>query len=113
MAAHHHWWNVIFLNLFFDDRLWAHMICGAEWLRVVDRSKINDPSLLSLLRMGVLDWKAPNNRLHQVTQAIRHGTTVALRLLPRIMKLESWVRRVIRRHLKSSNTPLFVLGGRC
>ena len=101
MAAHHCWWDDVFLNLFFDDRLWAHMIRGAEWLHVVDRTKINDPSLLSLLRMGVLDWKAPNTRLHQATQAIRHGTAIALWFLPRIMKLESWVRRVIERRLKS------------
>ena len=77
------------------------MICGAEWLRVVDRKKINDPSLLSLLCMGVLDWKAPNDCLHQATQAIRHGTAIALRFLPRIMKLESRVRRVTERRLMS------------
>ena len=77
------------------------MICGAEWLCVVDQTKINDLSLLSLLRMGVLDWKAPNNCLHQATQVIRHGTTIALWFLPRIMKLESRVRRVIERCLKS------------
>ena len=82
------------------------MIRGAEWLRMVDWTKINDTSLLLLLCMGVLDWKAPNNHLHQATQVIRHGTAVALRLLPRIMKLESRVRRVIRRRLKSSNTLL-------
>ena len=101
MAAHHHWWNDVFLNLFFDDRLWAHMIRGAKWLRMVNQTKINDTSLLLLLRMGVLDWKAPNNHLHQATQAIRHGTAITLRLLPRIMKLESQVRRVIERCLKS------------
>ena len=101
MAAHHHWWNNVFPNLFFDDRLWAHMIRGAEWLCVVDRMKINNLSLLSLLHMGVLDWKAPNNRLHQATQAIRHGTTIMLCFLPRIMKLESQVRRVIERRLMS------------
>ena len=107
MAAHHWWWNDVFLNLYFDDRLWAHMIRGAEWLRVVDRTKINNASLLSLLCMGVLNWRAPNNCLHQATQAIRHGTAIVLRFLPRIMKLESWVRRVIRRRLKSSNTLLY------
>ena len=101
MAAHYHWWNDVFPNLFFDDQLWAHMIRGAEWLHVVDRTKINNLSLLSLLRMGVLDWKAPNNRLHQATQVIRHGTAIVLRFLPRIMKLESWVRRVIERRLVS------------
>ena len=100
-AAYHRWWNDVFPNLYFDDRLWAHMIRGAEWLRVVDRPKINNASLLSLLCMGILDWKAPNNRLHQATQAIRHGTAIALRLLPRILKLESRVRRVIKRHLES------------
>ena len=77
-ATHHRWWSNVFLNLYFDDRLWAHMIRGAEWLRMVDWTKINDALLLSLLRMGVFDWKAPNNRLHQATQAIRHGTAVAL-----------------------------------
>ena len=71
---------------------WAHMIRGAKWLRVVDRTKINDPSLLSLLQMGVLDWKAPNDCLHQATQSIQHRTAIALHFLPRIMKLESWVR---------------------
>ena len=100
-VAHHRWWNDVFLNLYFDDRLWAHMIRGAEWLRVVDRTKIQDALLLSLLHMGVLDWKAPNNRLHQATQAIRHGTAIALRLLPRILKLESRVRRVPERRLMS------------
>ena len=91
----------MFPNLFFDDRLWAHMICGAKWLHVVDRTKINDLSLLSLLCMGVLNWKAPNNCLHQATQAIRHNTAIMLCFLPRIMKLESRVRRVIKRHLVS------------
>ena len=100
-AAHHRWWNDIFPNLYFDDWLWAHMIQGAEWLHVVDWAKINNALLLSLLRMGVLDWKAPNNRLHQATQAIRHGTAIALCFLPRILKLESWVRRVIERRLMS------------
>ena len=91
-AAHHHWWNDVFPNLFFDDRLWAHMIRRAEWLRMVDCMKINNASLLSLLQMGVLDWKAPNDRLHQATQAIQHGTAITLCFLPRIMKLEAWVR---------------------
>ena len=77
------------------------MIHRAKWLHMVDQRKINDPSLLSLLHMGVLNWSAPNDRLHQATQVIRHGTAIALCFLPRIMKLESQVRRVIERHLIS------------
>ena len=92
-----HWFPGPLAPSVFDDQLWAHMIRGAEWLCVVDRLKINDLSLLSLLCMGVLDWKAPNNRLHQATQVIRHGTTITLQFLPRIMKLESQVRRVTER----------------
>ena len=55
--------------------------------------RINDLALLSLLWMGVLDWKAPNDCLHQVTQAIQHRTAIVLCFLPRIMKLESQVRK--------------------
>ena len=91
-AAHNRWLQDAYLNLFFDDRLWAHMIRGAEWLQQVDWTKINNPTLLSLLQMGVLDWKAPNDCLHQVTQVIRHGTTMALCFLLRISKLEFQVR---------------------
>ena len=75
------------------------MTQGAKWLQVVDWTKINDPALLSLLRMGILDWKAPNDHLHQATQAIRHGTAMVLRFLPRILKLESQVREMDVRYL--------------
>ena len=32
MAAHNQWWWDVYLNLFFDDQLWANMIRGVEWL---------------------------------------------------------------------------------
>ena len=79
-------------NLFFDNWLWANMIWGAEWLCQVDWTKINDPVLLNLLRMGVLDWTGPNDCLHQSTQVIQHSTAMHLHILPQIMKLESRVR---------------------
>ena len=93
-VAHQQWWCDVYPNLFFNDRLWAHMIQGAKWLRHMDQTKINNLALLSLLQMGVLDWKAPNDCLHQATQAIRHGTAMALRFLPRILNLESQVREI-------------------
>ena len=70
------------------------MIQGAEWLQQVDQTQINDPVLLNLLWMGILDWTSPNDHLHQVTQAIQHLTTMHLQILTRIMKLESRVRNV-------------------
>ena len=92
--AHNQWWCDAYLNLFFDNQLWAHMIWGAEWLQQVDQTKINDLALLLLLQMGVLDWKAPNDHLYQATQAILHRTAMALCFLPRILRLESWVRKM-------------------
>ena len=46
------------------------MIQGAEWLQQVDQTQINDPVLLSLFWMGVLDWTGPNDHLHQTTQVV-------------------------------------------
>ena len=51
----------------------------------------------------VLDWTGPNNRLHQATQAIQHSTTMHLHILPRIMKLESRVRKIDIRLFDSPN----------
>ena len=66
----------MYLNLFFDDWLWANMIRGVEWLQQVVRTYINNLVLLSLFRMGVLDWTGPNDHLHQVTQAIHHSMAI-------------------------------------
>ena len=60
-AAYNRWWWDVYLNLFFNDQLWANMIQGAKWLQQVDWTQINDPVLLSLLQMGILDWTGPNN----------------------------------------------------
>ena len=73
---------------YFDDWLWANMIQGAEWLWKVDWTHINDPVLLSLFQMGVLDWTGPNDHLHQATQAIWHSTAMHFCTFPHIMKLE-------------------------
>ena len=95
-ATHNRWWQDAYPNLYFDDQLWAHMIQGAEWLRQVDQTKINDLALLSLLWMGVLDWKAPNDHLHQSTQAIQHSTAMAIHFLPRKIGRASCRERVWR-----------------
>ena len=61
--------------------------------------------------MGVLDWKAPNNRLHQVTQAIQHGTAMVLCFLPWILKLESKVKETDVRLLDNPTNAFLLLGG--
>ena len=41
--------------------------------------------------MGIFDWKGHDVRLYQVTPAMWHSTTIATRLIPRILELESKV----------------------
>ena len=97
-------------NLFFDDQLWVNMIQGAEWLWWVDQTHVNDPVLLNLFWMGVLNWTGLNNCLHQATQAIWHSTSMHLWTFPCIMKLEHRVRNGCRAFLSSLTNP-FLLGG--
>ena len=81
----------MFPRLNLDDRLWANMIWGGEQLHWMDRGCVNDPVLINLLWIGIFDWLAPNNHLHQTTQAIWHLTALHLRILPRVLVLEDRV----------------------
>jgi len=53
---------------------------------------MTDDVLYDLLKMGVLDWEAPNDRLNQTTLAMRHSTAMMMRMLSRVMQLEAKVR---------------------
>ena len=92
-VIHNQWWRDMYPNLYSNDCLWANMIRRAEWLQWVDQTHINDPVLLSLFWMGVLDWTSPNKNMHQVTQAIQHSTAMHFHTFPCIMKLEHRVRK--------------------
>ena len=97
------WWRDMYPNLFFDDWLWANMIWGAEWLHWVDWNKVNDPVLINLFHIGILDWMGPNNHLHQATQAIQQLTAMHIRTFPCILKLENWVRKWHRTYWSFTN----------
>ena len=83
-----------FLDLHHDDVLWANMIRLHEDLLLLDRNTMNDKVLYDLLKMGVLDWELPNERLNQMTQAMRHSTAMNMRMLAKHLKLEAEVRAV-------------------
>jgi len=70
-----------FLDLHHDDVLWANMICSHEDLLMLDRNTMNDEVLYDLLKMGVLDWEVPNDRLNQTTLAMCHSTAMNMRML--------------------------------
>ena len=78
--------------MYFDDALWAHAICVSEEVQVMDLGKLNDVVLCHLLVMGAWDWDAKDGgELHQLTKVMRHATTMASCLLPRILEGETKV----------------------
>jgi len=81
-----------FLDLHNDDILWANMIRAQQDLLMMDRKEMTDDVLYDLLKMGVLDWETPNDRLNQTTPAMRHSTAMMMRMLSRVMQLEAKVR---------------------
>ena len=81
-----------FLDLHNDDVLWANMIRAHQDLLMLDRKEMTDDVLFDLLKMGILDWEAPNDCLNQTTPAMRHLTVMMMRMLSRVMQLEAKVR---------------------
>ena len=67
-----------FLDLHNNDVLWANMIRAQTDLLMLDRNEMTDDVLFDLLKMGILDWEAPNNRLNQTTLAMRHSTAMMM-----------------------------------
>jgi len=90
-ARLHRWKNDQLEDLHNDDALWGFMIQASEEYRLMDHTKLCDPVMRSLLRMGIYDWKGEDHCLHQTTPAMRHATTMATRLLARTMTLEDQV----------------------
>ena len=81
-----------FLDLHHDNILWANMIRSHEDLLMLDWNTLNNEVLYDLLKMGALDWEAPNERLNQTTQAMRHSTAMNMRMLAKHLSLEAKVR---------------------
>ena len=57
----------------------------------MDHEKVNNSVLLDLLKAGVYDWEKPNDRLHQLIQAIQHSTAIHMQMLAKHMQLEDKV----------------------
>ena len=91
-------WNPVlrrvFLDLHHDDAMWAYALRASEWMRTCGAERILDPTLRRLIYLGINDWAAPNERLNQSAQAIRHGTAIAMRLLPMILNEQTRVSRL-------------------
>jgi len=64
---------------------------SAPSVLVLDRNEMTDGVLFDLLKMGILDWEAPNDCLNQTTLAICHSTAMMMQMLSRVMQLEAKV----------------------
>ena len=84
-----------FLNLHHDDVLWANMIRAHQDLLALDQKVMTDNVLYDLLKMGILDWSSPNDRLNQTTLAMRHATVMQMRMLAQHLSLEDKVSPVL------------------
>jgi len=84
-----------FLDLHHDDILWANMIRAHQDLLALDRKVMTDDVLYDLLKMGIQDWSAPNDRLNQTTPVMCHATTMQMRMLAQHLSLEDKVSPVL------------------
>ena len=84
-----------FLDLHHNNVLWANMIQAHQDLLALDRKVMTDDVLYDLLKMGILDWQAPNDRLNQTTPAMRHATAMQMRMLAQHLSLEDKVSPVL------------------
>ena len=62
-----------------DDDLWAYLMWVSEELRMMDRSRLNDQTLLYLLDMGIFNWEGTDKLMNQAQQAAQSGTVISTR----------------------------------
>ena len=71
------------------DALWAYCIRGATWFHCLNQQQVDDPVLICLLEMGLVDGHPPDNKFnfsdHYAAIATSH-------LLVHLMVLEEQVR---------------------
>ena len=71
------------------DALWAYCIRGAAWFHRLNHQQVNDPVLICLLEMGLVNGHLPDNKFN----FSNHYTAIATsRLLNHLLVLEKQVR---------------------
>ena len=71
------------------------MIRVHQDLLALDWKVMTNDVLYDLLKMGIQDWQAPNNRLNQMTPAMRHATAMQMRMLAQHLSLEDKVSPIL------------------
>ena len=94
MARDRRWQQDVCSELFNDDAEWAYSIRTAEQFKMTDKGKVNDAVLMRMFHIGIYDWTGEDKGklLHQVAQAMRHGTNLSWRIFQRLLAVEDKVR---------------------
>ena len=84
-----HWLQDEMLELHKMDALWAYCIRGAAWFHCLNCEEVNDPVLLCLLEMGLVNGRAPDNKYNFLDHYAAIATSC---LLERSLVLEKQVK---------------------
>ena len=74
------WCNDMANDLHNDDTLWFWATKASHEFMEWRGRGVTDPVLHRIFTMGLFDWLAPNNRLNQMTPAMRHVTVMGIKL---------------------------------
>ena len=84
-----HWLQDAMPELHKMDALWAYCICGAAWFHCLNRQQVNDPVLVHLLEMGLIDGHPPDNKFNF---SDHYAAIATSQLLDCLLVLEKQVR---------------------
>ena len=84
-----HWLQDTMPKLHKMDVLWAYCICGAARFHCLNHQQVNNPVLIRLLEMGLVDGHPPDNKSNFSN---RYTAIATSRLLDRLLVLEKQVR---------------------
>jgi len=88
------WKTKTLSNLRAADELWAYNIRAHDEFRLLEANEygpVNDAVLLRLFKLGLYDWKGLDDRSADKAEAMRLSSTMAMRMMQRILLCEKQV----------------------
>ena len=105
VAVRSRWEQDVLPELHNADALWGFAIRASEENRIRQRLAGYDGVMRHLLRIGLLDWRGEDARLHQMTLPMWHLSAMASRLLDYTMKVDLQVRKHNFCQLRQTHVP--------
>ena len=105
-ARQEDWKTRTMSNLRAADELWAYNIRAHDEFRLLEANEygpVNDAVLLRLFKLGLYDWKGLDERSADETEVMRLSSTMAMRMMQRILLCEKQVDLLISQPLLVSD----------